>query len=409
MNFVLKRENFFILCFLSLLLSLYFGENSSGGAYKDFLSTQKYLSVFQNEILNGFKVFIQEDRIHLPFFYLLKSKLLMVFSPLIISILYLIISSLIPLFFYKILKKKYIDIDKNYLFFLSMIIFLSPYFRSSAVWVTNDNIALLFFLISLFYFFCFKYENKKDLKYPLLSFLFLILSCYMRQSYFLFSLIYIYVFFKNLSFIKFFLLLFFNTLISLPALIYVYFFFSKEKTDTSYLSGAIQFDIIFSILIITSLFFFYAFPIIVNYFKNYNYYKYIIKKKWMIFLLLVSFLVLSIFYEIPIVEYGGGIFYKISSLINLNFLYFFSFLGLFLLIELNDHKVENYLIWVILILSFPFIFIYQKYFDPLMYILLFSLFQTKKIDNLILNKMISLKIIYFYYSIFLISLNLYYQ
>ena len=152
MNFVLKRENFFILCFLSLLLSLYFGENSSGGAYKDFLSTQKYLSVFQNEILNGFKVFILEDRIHLPFFYLLKSKLLMIFSPLIISILYLIISSLIPLFFYKILKKKYINVDKNYLFFLSMIIFFSPYFRSSAVWVTNDNIALLFFLISLFYF-----------------------------------------------------------------------------------------------------------------------------------------------------------------------------------------------------------------------------------------------------------------
>ena len=46
MNFILKKENFFILCFLSLLLSLYFGENSSGGAYKDFLSTQKYLSVF---------------------------------------------------------------------------------------------------------------------------------------------------------------------------------------------------------------------------------------------------------------------------------------------------------------------------------------------------------------------------
>ena len=62
MNFILKKENFFILCFLSLLLSLYFGENSSGGAYKDFLSTQKYLSVFQNDILNGFKVFILEDR-----------------------------------------------------------------------------------------------------------------------------------------------------------------------------------------------------------------------------------------------------------------------------------------------------------------------------------------------------------
>ncbi len=409
MNFILKKENFFILCFLSLLLSLYFGENSSGGAYKDFLSTQKYLSVFQNDILNGFKVFILEDRIHLPFFYLLKSKLLKVFSPLIVSILYLIISSLIPLFFYKILKKKYINVDKNYLFFLSMIIFFSPYFRSSAVWITNDNIALLFFLISLFYFFCFKYKNEKDFKYPLISFFFLILSCYMRQTYFLFSLIYIYFFFKNLSYVKFCLLLIFNTLISLPALIYVYFFFSKEKTDISYLREVIQFDLIFSILIFTSLFCFYAIPIIVNYFKNYDYVEYIKINKWMIFLLLISFLSLSIFYQIPVVQYGGGIFYKISSLINLNFLYFFSFLGLFFLIELNDHKVENYFVWVILVLSFPFIFIYQKYFDPLIYILLLGLIQSKNIDNLVLNKKISLKIIYFYYSIFMISLNLYYQ
>ena len=187
------------------------------------------------------------------------------------------------------------------------------------------------------------------------------------------------------------------------------FSFQKEKTDISYLSEVVQFDLIFSILIFTSLFFFYAIPIFVNNFKNFNYFEYMIKKKWIIFLLLISFLIISIFYQIPVIEFGGGIFYKISSLINLNFLYFFSFLGLFLLIELNDHKVENYLIWVILILSFPFIFIYQKYFDPLIYILLFGLIQTKKIDNLILNKKISLKIIYFYYSIFLVSLNLYYQ
>ena len=260
------------------------------------------------------------------------------------------------MFFYKILKKKYINVDKDYLFFLSMIIFFSPYFRSSAVWITNDNIALLFFLISLFYFFCFKYENEKDFKYSLISFFFLILSCYMRQTYFLFSLIYIYFFFKNLSYVKFCLLLIFNTLISLPALIYVYFFLSKEKTDISYLSEVIKFDLIFSILIFTSLFFFYAIPIIVNYFKNYDYFEYIKINKWMIFLLLVSFLSLSIFYQIPVVQYGGGIFYKISSLINLNFLYFFSFLGLFFLIELNDHKLKIILFGYFSLVT-PFIFI----------------------------------------------------
>jgi len=409
MNFILKRENLFLLCFISLLISLYFDENSSGGAYKDFLISQKYVSEFQNDILNGFKIFILENRIHLPFFYLVKSKLLIIFPSLVISFFYLVISSLIPIFLYKILKKKFIKVDKNYLFFLSMIIFFSPYFRSSAVWASNDNIALLFFLISIYYFFCFKNQKEDNFKYSLISFFFLILSCYIRQNYFLFSLIYFYFFYKNLNILKFFTLITFNILISIPVFIYVYFFYLVENSESTYLSDLIKFDIIFSVLVFTSLFLFYIIPIFLNNFSNFDFFTYLNKRKSIIFSLFIIFSLLIFFYEIPSVQYGGGIFYKISNLANINFLYFFSFFGLFFFIEINENKTKNYIVWLILIFSFPLIYIYQKYYDPLIYIILLILIDSKILNNLIENKKISLPIFYSYILIFLIISIIYYR
>ena len=69
---------------------------------------------------------------------------------------------MVPLVFYKVLKKIYINSDKYYLFLLSLIIFLSPYFRSSAIWFTNDNLGLLFFFLYhciIFYVFKLKIKN----------------------------------------------------------------------------------------------------------------------------------------------------------------------------------------------------------------------------------------------------------
>ena len=195
MKFLIKKKLIFLVAFLSLFLSYNFGENSSGGAYLDFKSTQKFVDAFDSGFVYGLNWFLSFGQIHLPFFYLLKSLLKDFFSQLEIHIIYIFISSMVPLVFYKTLKKKYINSDKYYLFLLSMIIFLSPYFRSSAVWLTNDNLALLFFLVSLYYFLCFQTKNKNYLFYSILSFLFLILASYIRQNY---------SFFCNLLFLLFF-------------------------------------------------------------------------------------------------------------------------------------------------------------------------------------------------------------
>ena len=87
----------------------------------------------------------------------------------------------------------YINFSKkndNVLFLLSLIIFLSPYFRSSTVWITTDNLALLFFLLSINSFLSTRIDKKSYLKNSFLCFFFLILASYIRQSYALFFILY---------------------------------------------------------------------------------------------------------------------------------------------------------------------------------------------------------------------------
>ena len=58
-------------------------------------------------------------------------------------------------------KIKYTKIDVNNLFLFSLILFLLPSVRSAAVWPNTQITAIIFFLISLFYFL--RWEIKKSL------------------------------------------------------------------------------------------------------------------------------------------------------------------------------------------------------------------------------------------------------
>tara|TARA_B100001063_G_scaffold235837_1_gene254892 strand:- start:1445 stop:2674 length:1230 start_codon:yes stop_codon:yes gene_type:complete len=408
MKSLIKKEYIFLTGFLSLFLSYYLGENSSGGAYLDFLSTKIFTDIFDNGIFNGFEWFLSFGQIHLPFFYLLKSILKIFFSQYEIHILYIFVSSMVPLVFYKILKKKYINSDKYYLFLLSMIIFLSPYFRSSTIWVTNDNLALLFFLISLYYFLCFQTKNKNHLFYSILSFSFLILASYIRQNYAFFGIYYLYYFFRKLETLNFIYLNFINTIISFPLLIYLYFFILKDKSEISFTRDTINFDLVFTILVFSSLYFFYFIPIIFNYFLRSNIKDIFKNNRFVLYFLIIIFLILYFFYTIPVVSFGGGVFYKLSQLININLFFIFSFFGVFFLICLNKLNIDNFLLYFVLIISFPLIFVYQKYYDPLIYIVFLILINSNFLKNLILKKHLSILSLYFYLGSFLIF-SIYYN
>ncbi len=395
----------YLIFFLTLVISVILGENSSGGAKIDYLLTKKYIDKFQIDLSLGIELFKSDNQGHLPFFYIFIANLNSLLGEKFVSYLYLIVSSCIPLVFYNVLKKNYSEKSYDKLFFLSLIVFLSPYFRSSTVWITTDNLALLFFLFSINSFLNAQNYQHHYFKNVLLCFFYLIIASYIRQTYALFFIFYFISIQSNLKLLENFYVLIFNFLLSIPALIWVFFIFKFEGIQTGYYWAS---DYLINILIFTSLFFFYFFPLILNKhsfrdLKN----KFSQKKLLLFFLTLVAFLVL-IFYDIPELSHGGGVFYKISKVTNLNFIIFFSLIGSIILFCLNDLIGKNYLIYLILIFSYPFVYLYQKYYDPLIFILIFSLIDSKFIKDLIENSKINIYFVFIYFTLFLISSNLYY-
>ena len=110
----------------------------------------------------------------------------------------------------------------------------------------------------------------------------------------------------------------------------------------------------------------------------------------------------------PSHEFGGGVFYKISKLTNLNLFFFFSLIGVLILNIINKNNLTNNLIYFILVISFPKNIIFQKYYDPLLFILILTLFDSKFISDVINEKKLSLILIYGYFLFFLIFCNIYY-
>jgi len=400
-----KKILIYLMFFVTLVISVILGENSSGGARLDFLLTQKYIESFQIDFKTGIELFKSDNQGHLPFFYIFIANLNSFLGERLVSYLYLIVSSCIPFVFYNVLKKNFSEKSYDTLFFLSLIIFLSPYFRSSTVWTTTDNLALLFFLFSINSFLNTRYYQHNYLKNTFLCFFFLVLASYIRQSYALFFIFYFISIQSNLKLLENFYVLMFNFLLSIPALIWVFFIFKFEGVQTGYYWAS---DYLINILIFTSLFFFYFFPFILN---KYSYSdlnkKFSQKKLLLLFLTLLAFLVL-VFYDIPELSHGGGVFYKISKVTNLNFIIFFSSMGLIILFCLNDLVGKNYLIYLILIFSYPFIHLYQKYYDPLIFIVILSLIDSKFIKDLIENNKINVYLVFIYFTLFLIGSNLYY-
>ena len=84
--------------------------------------------------------------------YLIKHNILekISFSETFSRLINLHVSLLIPYFFYLCLKIKYKFKKENLYIFVPCIMFFSPYFRSSSIWLGNENLSLIFLLISLY-------------------------------------------------------------------------------------------------------------------------------------------------------------------------------------------------------------------------------------------------------------------
>ena len=215
------------------------------------------------------------------------------------------------------MKKKFINSEnKNILFAISLLIFLSPYFRSSTVWATNDNLALLFVVISLYFFISSFSKLKKKSYYYFISILFLIIASYIRQNYSLLFIFYIIKSFEILERKTIIYIILISLLLSFPALLYV-----KKIYELGFNLSIIKPDYLNNFIIYLSIISFYLFPFFWSE-KNKNKYKNLILNRKKI-ILFFSLIVVSIFFYSDIERFsvGGGVILKLSKIIEFNFLF----------------------------------------------------------------------------------------
>ena len=106
-----------------------------------------------------------------------------------------------------------------------------------------------------------------------------------------------------------------------------------------------------------------------------------------------------IFFNYPYTNsFGGGYFFKLSNLIiksNILF-YLFFFITLFIFIKVFEYNFNNFVLLFILLICYNLQFtIYIKYYDPLLLILYFLLFEISIVERF-LKKSNSLYRIYFF-------------
>ena len=99
---------------------------------------------------------------------------------------------------------------------------------------------------------------------------------------------------------------------------------------------------------------------------------------------------------------GGGIIFKASNILFKNnyLLYLFSFAGLILLLTMSNNNPRNLSIILLLVAQNPQLEIYHKYYDPILFILFFTLFDINFNKKLLKKRVF---IFYFFYIFFLIT------
>ena len=181
--------------------------------------------------------------------------------------------------------------------------------------------------------------------------------------------------FENFHFKKILLVNFVLFLAMVPQLVFYYFFYKENLSRiTSPVTSEfpLRLDLAKNFLIFLSLYFFYLMPFWLNSLSKIKEYfsKNLYLNIGLIFLLFVYIFFNPFFLD----DFGGGVFYKIAKIYNFKYLFYLtSLLGLIMLL-LNLNK-NNLIIYLCLILAFPFPVIYQKYFDPLLLIVIMTLTQ----------------------------------
>lgn len=427
------KENYTYLFFLFItlsILSFFFGfsidENSAGGGKGDFGNTWRNLQTFKNNsLLDALKITSLGDSStfqssRLPGVYIFHKF----FNPFTENTLQFrlsvfLFSLLVPISFYYALKINFKKINPIYAILISSLIFLSPYFRTSAIWGNEENFGLLTLILS--YIFLQLYLKEKFISK---KFIFLNLLC-------LFSSLCIY-FDQKLSFVPaicFFAIMigskknfdkFYSTTIYIIFALPVFYFFylwegimpPVDAESRGVLKGNLYFQHIgYSMSIIA----FYLAPLmlLIKGIFKFNL-KYFLTNEllWFYFLIFIYIFYFIFIYEINSeIFLGKGVFFKLSEILFDNsfiqkiFLSFIFIISCLLILVVCNFKYNNIFIFSFLILlSIIYWPVLQEYFDPLILILFFTFFK----NEIELNEKF-MSFIFIFFSFFLVFSNYYYS
>jgi hypothetical protein len=372
----------FALLSLSLFVSFIFNLDSagSGGHIADFNGTWGYVEA----LTKHFFIYPSQTTTKVvtdntPLGYMILSWINYFFNDeYIVRLIYCAISITLPILFYFALKGHYENLDSNTLLLLASIIFLLPSFRAGAIWANNSVVANIFFLTYVIFLNSWLKKaqfNKIDINI-LYQLFFLALAVYTRQYYALIYLYAMYIYFKKLSLKNFLMVSLIVFIFTLPG----FWLLLNDPSNYILLTHLFNLKIYNTILISPSIMAFYLIPIFLILFLN-KVYTFDFKDKYNVlstifFIILISIISIIFDYNYRV---GGGFFVKLSYLFfdNLILGIATSVIGLILLSHLAREDNDNLVLVVILILGFPSHFIFQKYFEPMFFLMLFLMFKSE--------------------------------
>ena len=304
-----------IILYISILIGFYYNENSTGGAYGDYYSHKEISKTFADNFLNTLLNFDKTHTRHSPVLLILFSFFeKFEISDYVIRLINLHICLFLPFIFYKCLKKKFINVNNNYLVLLSCLIFLSPTFRSTAIWPDSRAWGLIFICLSIYYFLI--YNSTKKIKHCYLVILFYTVSSYISPNFSVYSIFFMLFFFKDFKINKNLELIILNLLLAFPALYYIFILDNNFMFAATAVPGGSNEpfsinDISNKFLIISSIVIFYLIPFLISKsvkipIQNLNAKKLII--------ILILFCISIFFFNYKLNYTGGGIFFKISNI-----------------------------------------------------------------------------------------------
>ena len=365
--------------YLSLLLGLYFGEDTIGGMEHDYNLLQKNMMFegFKNGLSDFLYNYYPSAKYnHSPVYYVFIFYMQNIFGSLITKIILLHVYLLLPYLYLKTIKFKFKKTD--FFIYIIVIFFLSSSFRSIAIWSGREILVSIFLILSIFNFL--KFIKNCNFSSIFKSLTFLIICSYISPEAGIISIIYFFESYKILSKKKFLYLLFFSLLCSIPFFYYlrIYLTFNDSLENVPYIDFFKNLPFFFSSILI------YTIPFILI--KRNEYFSYLIKNKYLFFLLCLIFFFLNFNVETQIG--GGGIEYFLKK-INLEIILFlFSSLGLLNLFFIfkKDINYNAFITIIFVIHTCLNIYFFQKYIDIYWFVYFLFFFKSEDIKEYFNNR-----------------------